>query len=262
MPIKRRGLLSAGLVLIAAPSLGVSILTRTGRALAGTEDEFRRYAKSSYTYCDAKVLSGYWKQPVSEAKARIGRKLGWRDEAILDSMLRDGRKAAMPQARDVCPYDESGYSYEDMEQLTKLWKGKDHQETKLRVARKLVAGDHKVVTAEIKVARGQQVQRYSVPEQAEDLRRFDKSGFTYCDAKVLAGYWAVPPMDAKLRVGSKIGKKKRKVVERKLVAARKVASKKATAYCPYHESGYDYTDMVSLADYWGVSMERTKTQAA
>jgi hypothetical protein len=145
MSLTRRQMLRSALVGALAVPAGASILAHPRTARAETRDQEReRYYDSEYTYCDAKLLAKLWKEDLSETKARIGRKIGWNDLDTLKSELAKARRGKDRNATKVCPYDEAGYSYADMQVLSLLWDQR-MSETKARAARKLVWGDKKVL---------------------------------------------------------------------------------------------------------------------
>lgn len=144
-PITRRALLRSAAVATAAVPAAAAILAAPGAARADSRrDEFQRFERSDYTYCDANVLARFWGQDTLEAKARIGRKIGWGDTDILEGMLREARAKAAPQAARVCPTYDNGYSHADMQALALFW---DHRllEAKSRASTKLVHGDKAVL---------------------------------------------------------------------------------------------------------------------
>lgn len=115
------------------------------------EREMNRFLNSKYTYCDARVLAGFWGQGELETKARIGRKIGWGDFDVLTAELKKARKIAERAPTDYCPHYENGYTYEDAEVLSLLW-GERIMKTKVRMARKLVWGDKSVLDDMLKDA--------------------------------------------------------------------------------------------------------------
>lgn len=136
-------------ILSAAP---IAAIISVSPAHAGERDkEMARYFHSTYSYCDAKVLAAFWGQDMLETKARIGRKIGWADFDVLDSELKSARDKAGSSPATYCPYDESGYTYDDMEALSSLW-GERIKSTKVRAARKLVWGDKAVLDGMLKDA--------------------------------------------------------------------------------------------------------------
>ncbi|MFO0744831.1 MAG: hypothetical protein U1F43_04035 [Myxococcota bacterium] len=145
MAITRRHFFRSTLVVVAAP-IGAAVLARARPAHADeTEEELQRFFASDYTYCDATILSRFWRQDLRETKARIGRKIGWKDFDVLDGMLGEARKAVEhDDPARLCPYQESGYTYSDITALSDLW-GQGVTATKARVSRKLVWGDKKVL---------------------------------------------------------------------------------------------------------------------
>jgi hypothetical protein len=116
-------------------------------AQADTNDqEIAKYAASRYMYCDAKILGALWGQSAGEAKARIGRKIGWGDTAILNGMLSDARTRAEKNPGTRCSFHEAGFSYGDAERLAKIWRTSTY-EAKIAVEEKIVSGHERNVRA-------------------------------------------------------------------------------------------------------------------
>ena len=97
------------------------------------------YASSSYTYCDAKVLSGFWRASIYESKLLIGRKIGWGDIAILNGMLATARDNAKRDPALRCTFAETDFTYEDAERLAAYWKTST-AEAKTRIELKILDG--------------------------------------------------------------------------------------------------------------------------
>lgn len=119
-----------------------------------TDREWSAYANSPYDYWDAKVLSMFWGQDITETKARIGRKVLWGGEnkAYLDQMILDARVKALGQVDNLNLYVDSGLSYDDVLKLSKFWGG-DAWETKVRIERNLIMGDDDIVHRALEFAK-------------------------------------------------------------------------------------------------------------
>ncbi|MGF1676457.1 MAG: hypothetical protein ACFCUV_22665 [Rivularia sp. (in: cyanobacteria)] len=115
------------------------------------EKEFKAFFNSKYDYWDARVLADYWGQSVSEAKARMGRKILWgkSDVAILEQFLVDARIQALQKVQGSNPslemYSNSGYNYNDAEKLAKLWGESSPWEAKIRIEKNLILGQREVI---------------------------------------------------------------------------------------------------------------------
>ena len=57
-------------------ALCVLVTPLFGAPAMAAKDPIELYTRSSYTYCDAKVLAAHWGQSVWDAKTRIGKKIG------------------------------------------------------------------------------------------------------------------------------------------------------------------------------------------
>lgn len=106
--------------------------------------EKRKFLKSKYTYCDAKVLSFLWRQSIDESKSRIGRKIGWGDQKILNDMLNRARVNAQKVPKARCKFHEAGYTYEDAEKLSRIWR-RSVGDSKSLVEQKILGGGEYVV---------------------------------------------------------------------------------------------------------------------
>ncbi|WP_291994396.1 hypothetical protein [Candidatus Accumulibacter sp. ACC003] len=109
-----------------------------------TDKEIEVFAASQYTYCDAKMLSGMWKESVWESKSMIGRKIGWGDQQTLNSALRKARGEARTHPKRSCDFWEAGLNYQDAEVLAGVWK-LSIDESKAFVQEKILAGDELLV---------------------------------------------------------------------------------------------------------------------
>jgi len=115
------------------------------------EKELKAFFNSKYDYWDARVLADYWGQSVSEAKARMGRKILWgkSDVAILEQFLIDARIQALQKVQVSNPplqlYSDSKYNYNDAEKLAKLWGERSPWEAKIRIEKNLILGQPEVI---------------------------------------------------------------------------------------------------------------------
>ncbi|AFY96168.1 RICIN domain-containing protein [Chamaesiphon minutus] len=90
------------------------------------------------------------------------------------------------------------------------------------------------------------------------VNAFFNSGYSYCDAQMLATAWQTNPYGAKIRAGKMIlgyaafpGR-----VSNKLAAARRTYS--GQGVCNY-SSNFSYEDAVALAAYWNIPVETAKS---
>ena len=92
--------------------------------------EFEAFAKSAYTYNDAEKLAWFWQQDVYETKLRMGRKVKWGNQNILDHFLYE----ATGQYNWIV---KSPYSMSDAEALAEYWS--------CGVTQAKIVGGHKLV---------------------------------------------------------------------------------------------------------------------
>lgn len=160
--------------ILAANDIADPNLIHVGDTLRLPAGDFIRFVKSDYTYDDAAALAALWGADLGETKAKIGRKIGWGNEKILD--------AELSTARDWQGFVKSPYSFEDAELLATLWGG-EVWDNKLLIGRKIGWGNQKLI------------------DEALGIHRFDKSPYTFDDAELLAGFWGGTVWDAKIRIG-------------------------------------------------------------
>ncbi len=91
--------------------------------------ELAAFGMSTYTYDDAVRLAWFWQQDIVETKQRIGRKVKWQNQKILDQMLYQ----AQGEYNWIL---KSPYTMADAEALADLW-GCTVEQAK-------VAGGHKI----------------------------------------------------------------------------------------------------------------------
>lgn len=230
--------------------------TLSGAARAGTNEEFAAFANSNYDYCDAKLLGAYWGQSIDEAKARIGRKIGWHDEDILNGMLKDALTRAQTNNAPKCEYYEAGYTYEDAEALSALW-GVDIIEAKLTMQRKIMWGGEEVLKSQLATARASASSGGDGDDAA--ARRFFDSAYCYCDARVLSTLWGGSVWDAKVTMGRKIGWGNQSILDSELVRARQAAVGRGET-CEFMETNYTYDDAVALGSFWQVPVSDAKAR--
>ncbi len=121
---------------------------------AVSQQELDTFFASDYTYWDAAILASYWGQDLEEAKARIGRKIGWgpADVAILEQFLLDARLASLQSVDDLRFYGESSYTYDDAAALAEFWGDATPYDAKLRIERNIILGQADDVAAALDLA--------------------------------------------------------------------------------------------------------------
>ena len=224
------------------------------------------WSKGDYLYCDARLVAEHWRAPVSAAQRAIEDKLLKGRKQDVESLLRQARSAIPTnKARTICSYHENGYSYEDMEALGELWKT-DSWEAKGRVSRKLFSGQRAEVERAVTSARAQAAaaqetkrKRLRTPEMkrarrqaAINLQHFNKSGYTYCDAAVIADLWGMTPVRAKLKMGRLLRQGEDADLKNTMTVARRQAEPQADDLCSYSMGGYSYSDLTAIAKAWRV----------
>lgn len=117
-----------------APAIGALMLQGLAAPTAQANDDWTRYAESGLQYCDAVILGQFWGESVDEAKATIGRKIGWGNEQIVYDNLDSARARG-----DRCDFHDTGFSYDDANVLAGMWQV-SIDEAKAALAEKVSTG--------------------------------------------------------------------------------------------------------------------------
>jgi hypothetical protein len=117
-----------------------------------TRAELDAFFNSKYNYCDTKILSQYWGQSISDTKARIGRKVLWRDGGIpyLEQYLVTARIKAIRGIYNGCSYADEGYTYDDAVALSRFWGESSPWEAKQRIENNLMLGKQEEIDSALR----------------------------------------------------------------------------------------------------------------
>lgn len=98
----------------------------------------------------------------------------------------------------------------------------------------------------------------SAPAAASDLDRFFDSGYTYCDAKLIANLWGIGIDRAKAQIGMKI----RTGIGGNIPSVLRL-SRQSGYSCTWEDTALSYEDAQQLAEVWGFrDPYRAKLKAA
>jgi len=254
---------SANLVTL-SESQNTILLAPTQPEEQAARANFEAFESASYTYCDAKLLANYWGKEIMDSKIRAGGKLLQGQRQALEKTLKQARKGAKQQQQKtkqpVCQYDTvGGYTYDDAVLLAQDWGKPSAWEAKLKIEQLLLDGQNASIQTALQ--RAKQASNKPTPpgKPAEDatINAYFNSGYTYCDAKLLATYWGMSEvLKSKVRIGEKLLQKKPTLVVKALTQARSQAKKQQQKTkqpaCQYNtDGGYTYDDAALLAQYWG-----------
>jgi len=230
---------------------------------------FGLYADSRYSYNDADTLATFWGIDVYSAKLRIGTKIQFSDQKLLDGLLYDARAhdrklGDSDDAKLFGLYVDSTYSYNDAETLATFW-GIDVHSAKLRIGTKIQFGDHKLLQGMLYDAR---VYERKIGEDLSDgdaklFELYADSRYGYTDAEALAGLWSTDVHSAKLLIGTKVQFGDHKLLDGLLHEARLRESKVSSGskyFELYADSRYGYDDAATLASFWSVDVMEAKEQ--
>ena len=231
---------AAALMLSTSLTLASVALVQPAHAQANYVNAF---SQSGHTYCDAKLVASVWGVTPAEGKAIIGRKIV---NGIGDDVQRVLTEARQSYA---CEFTDTPHSYEDAVILARLWGQPSPWEAKTAIAQYYTFGQSYTVTEALTDARARPAPppRAASGEQtgAQQQAAFAQSGFTYCDAKLVAAVWGTTVLKGKAVIGRKILNGIGDDVQRVLSEARQSYA------CTFEDTPHTYDDAVYLAGIWG-----------
>lgn len=103
--------------LLSVASLALLGVAGDAAALSKSEQEnFNRFARSGYEYCDAVILGAHWNMTADAAKLHAGNQFGIGNSTLVRDALAESRNNG-----NRCGFDDTGFSYEDAEAVAALW---------------------------------------------------------------------------------------------------------------------------------------------
>ncbi|MFT5583138.1 MAG: hypothetical protein ACI9VR_000716 [Cognaticolwellia sp.] len=233
-------------------------LPQTASAESEPQQDMSAFFASSFDYCDAKLMAGFWGEGVSEAKGTISYKLGIGGEDLVRSSLKMAREKALQTSSPTCSIYEMGYAPADAEALAKYFNYSSTSEAKAAMFNKMLNQGEPALIEVLKAAGAPSVSvKPAAPAITDPFQAFMASRFDYCDAKVLGELWSVPVDESKTRIGTKMISGYETIVSSELDQAFGTAGH---VECVWPELDYSYTDAEAMAAVWGHSTEEAKTR--
>jgi hypothetical protein len=227
-------------------------------ATAHAQADKTAFFESSFDYCDAKLMAGFWGESVSEAKATISFTLGVGGEDLVRQSLKMAREKALQTSSPTCSIYEMGYAPADAEALAKYFNYSSTSEAKAAMFNKMLNQGEPALIQVLKAAGAPTVSATpAAPVNKDPFQAFIASRFDYCDAKVLGQLWGVPVDDAKLRIGTKVVNGFPQTVGQELDRA---FGTPGHAECEWVELDYTYEDAEAMAAVWGQSTDESKAR--
>jgi len=214
------------------------------QAYLGTEQQqWNAYADSQYSYYDAELLAKYWgKATILDAKYKIGSLLISRNNAAIQESMQQARQ---PQWN---AYVESKYSYNDAKLLANYWGKATILETKYKIGSLLISRNKARIQQAL-----QQARQPHLGTKRQQWNAYAESQYSYNDAELLANYWGKATiLETKHKIGSLLISRNNATIQQALQQARQThVSTEQEQWNAYTNSGYNYYDAESLANYWG-----------
>ena len=215
-------------------------------ASAQEMDNFQRYASSGYTYCDAKLMGAIYGRDAYQGKLLIGQKIANGIGSNIPLMLRNSRSYG-----NSCEWSDTGLSYEDAQALSQYW-GVSTPQAKVKAAAFYTGGNAGVVSDALRYG------DFSPQDETQkNFLAYDRSGFGYCDAKMIGAYFEEGAYEGKIFIGDKIRRGLIDNIPWYLDRARE-----GGAECEWSDTPYDYDDAERLAGMWNKSVADTKVAVA
>lgn len=120
--------LSTALVTMAASSPAV--------AQVSEQQSIDAFSASQYHYCDAKLMADFWGESIWQAKAGIGARILLGSGDYIPGKLQASRDNG-----NQCNWSETGFGYEDAENIASLWGLSSVEEAKSKMAWLATMGD-------------------------------------------------------------------------------------------------------------------------
>ena len=225
------------------------------------------YHQTKYTYCDAKMLAGLWKQSMADTKARIGRKIdaGGASLKYLDGEIGHAKDHARKDHASRCDFNDIGLTFDDIQRVATVWK-QSPGEIKSLVESKILDVGEASARELINNVAGQTTREERREGHHDDNDREIKAytnqdRYQYCDARLIGDLWTQTVVEGKVYIGAKLLAKETQLLETKLAAARANAVKH-NAGCTFGETGFEYADADKLAKMWKVDVSRSKAMIA
>lgn len=235
------------LALLFSASTGTIAVTAPAVAMA-QDDNFTRYAQSGYNYCDAKMMGAIYGEDAYQGKLLIGQKIANGIGSNIPFMLNQSRSQG-----NSCGWQDLPYTYADAEKLGNYW-GVDTYEAKLKAARFYTNGEAGVVES----ALGGGIPDHASEDFEQDaIEAFGRSGFTYCDAKIIGALWGNDPLDGKITIGSKIINGLISDIPYFLDQSRDQGN-----WCEWSDTIYVYEDAQRLSQMWNMDVASAKLAVA
>lgn len=226
---------STGSMVAATPALAQ--LTETGK--------FQIYANSGYNYCDARLVGKFFNTDTWQGKLLIGEKINNGIDDNISWVLNQSRMAG-----NTCRWQDVPHSYDDAVTLGNYW-GVEPYQAKVKAAAYYTSGRSSVVTGTLA-----DINSVTLRERGA-LAAFGRSGFTYCDAKLIGANFGESAYEGKVLIGSKIEVGLIENVTDYLEQSRAAGNK-----CRWGEVPYDYDDAEVLASAWNMTIPTAKTAIA
>ncbi|MEP0191652.1 MAG: hypothetical protein ABJP70_13620 [Erythrobacter sp.] len=231
--------------LMLSASAGSMVAATPALAQISEDQKFQLFANSDYNYCDARLVGKYFNRDTYEGKLLIGVKIHNGIGNNIPLILNESRMAG-----NTCRWQDVPHSYDDAVALGNYWGVEPHQ-AKAKAAGFYTSGQSGVVTGALANANSVLVRERGA------LAAYGRSGFSYCDAKLVGANFGETPYEGKVFIGNKVENGLIETVTDYLEQSRDRGNK-----CRWGEVPYDYDDAETLAGAWNMSIPNAKTTIA
>jgi hypothetical protein len=256
---RRSRRLACALLLSTSLATGTFLSPQIAHAssIAQEDRAFQAYANSRYNYCDAKMVAALWGLNISAGKDRIGNKILYGIEYVVDQDLANSR-----QRGNSCSFEDTEFTYEDAQRLSNAWGGRlSVWDAKTKIAAFVTAGQSSEIRAQMSQSGPYQGNQFAGNASQEDreVQAYADSTYSYCDAKMVGALWGWDAYQGKVRIGNKILYGIEHVIEQDLANSRQRGNS-----CSFEDTDFTYEDAQRLSNAWGgrLSVWDAKTKIA
>lgn len=132
---------SRRLMAVLLMSTALSGMALAQPAFAQSEQRaFNAFARSSYNYCDAKLVGALWGMTPAQGKVEIGRKFLNRISGNVAGVLAQSRGVG-----NRCAWEDTGLTYQDAQAMASVWGLATPYQAKLKAAMHYTNGNSYIV---------------------------------------------------------------------------------------------------------------------
>ena len=215
---------------------------------------FDAYVNSNYSFEDAALLAQLWNIPIGEAKQAIGHKIINGIEDLLPAKVAPDVKIDEHKvdwdAKALTAFFKSDYTYEDADNLARIWGQPDAYAGKKMIGAKILNGQEETIAELLKTG--------PVNSDEKALDAFFSSDYTFNDADLLSQLWNIDLVEAKKTIGYKVMGGWEDALPDKIRRAGSSDSEGEQQLSAFFKSDYTFDDADLLSQLWNIDIVEAK----